>query len=149
MGWLFTRNQTRKELVAENTHSWERTKEDGTHLKAVALKHCYRGNFFSGVLWTVWEYTYTNLDGTIKEVKRWIGCDLCRYQKNYGWGYKDMSESAHPFYYSCPLGYLNMVPVVCEEWRKGVREYHAKALEKRRNKKQYVFVHGLPVLIGE
>jgi hypothetical protein len=37
-----------------------------------------------------------------------------------------MSEQVHPYYYSCPLAYLDMVPEVkCEEWRALVREYHA------------------------
>jgi hypothetical protein len=37
----------------------------------------------------------------------------------------------HPYFYSCPLGYLAMVPQVeCEDWRKVVREYHAKRTKK-------------------
>ena len=40
-----------------------------------------------------------------------------------------MDESVHPFFYSCPLGYLEMVPIETSggnpEWRVGVRAYHA------------------------
>lgn len=96
---------------------------------------CYRGNVHSGVLWTVWTITDSS---TGAEIDRFIGCDLLRYVKGqdpgYAWGNKSLEESSHPYYYSCPLGYLAMVPqVACEEWRKGVREYHAK-----RNKKLIV-----------
>lgn len=41
-----------------------------------------------------------------------------------GWGYKPIEESMHPFYYSCPLRFLKLAPVACEEWRAKVREYH-------------------------
>jgi len=37
-----------------------------------------------------------------------------------------MCESMHPYYYSCPLAYLDAVPVACEEWRQLVLQYHAK-----------------------
>lgn len=40
------------------------------------------------------------------------------------WGYKDMGESSHPYYYDCPLGLLDLAPVACQEWRDGVRAYH-------------------------
>ncbi len=62
--------------------------------------------------------------------ERYIGCDLLRCERGYGWGYKDLCESVHPYYYSCPLAYLEMVPVACETWRERVREYHAR--QKRR-----------------
>ena len=46
----------------------------------------------------------------------------------FKWGYKDMDESMHPYYYDCPLWLLNATrPEGREEstWRKAVREYHA------------------------
>jgi hypothetical protein len=68
-------------------------------------------------------------------VERWITCDLLRHRKDYGWGYKDMDESLHPCYYSCPLGYLKMVPIEQYggnvEWRSGVQAYHARQQKKR------------------
>jgi hypothetical protein len=46
-----------------------------------------------------------------------------------------MDESVFPYYFSCPLKYLEMVPLEQyggnAEWRKGVQEYHA---EKRRRR---------------
>jgi hypothetical protein len=48
----------------------------------------------------------------------------------YRWGYKDMDESMHPFYYNCPLKFLGMAPVANEEWREKVREYHAEGVRR-------------------
>jgi hypothetical protein len=42
-----------------------------------------------------------------------------------GWGYKILEESAHPFYYDCPLRLLKIAPVTCQEWRTKVRVYYA------------------------
>lgn len=107
MGWSFLMDATRKDLIRELTHETETRK---------CLKKCTRGN----VLWTVWEYRAE--DG---ETKRYIGCDLMQKQRGYGWGYKDMCESVHPYYYSCPLSYLKLAPVASEEWRAEVHKYHA------------------------
>lgn len=40
------------------------------------------------------------------------------------WGYKTMSEAEGPYYYSCPLDYLGMTPVVNAKWREKVHNYH-------------------------
>jgi len=46
------------------------------------------------------------------------------------WGYKSLIEAMHPFYYSCPLSFLEMVPAgspeVCPEWRAMVRKWHVE-----------------------
>ena len=134
MGWLFKSGSTRRDLIEERTKSWER--ESGEMLmKSTCLAHCYRGNVFSGVLWSVWERTFTNDNEELQPTERWIQCDLLKYQRDYGWGYKDMEESMHPYYYSCPRKYLEMVPLDVyggnPEWREGVREYHARQKERR------------------
>jgi hypothetical protein len=135
MGWLFTRGSTRKGLIVERTKNWEAEGEKGEMVKTVCLAHCYRGNFYSGVLWTVWERVFTKDGQQTKPTARWIGCDLLRYQTGYGWGYKDMEESMHPYYYSCPKKYLDLVPIDqfggCEKWREGVKEYHRRQKERR------------------
>lgn len=107
MGWLFTQGQTRKELIAHLTQDEDNSK---------CLKHCTRGN----VLWTVREYVDQE-----KKVIKYIGCDLMK-SDGYGWGYKDMSESVHPYYYTCPLSYLKMTPVANKDWRTKVYAYHTK-----------------------
>lgn len=79
-------------------------------VKSSCLAHCFRGGRFSGVLWSVWERTFEG--GKARPTERWIQCDLLRYSRsNEGWGYKDMEESMHPYFYSCPLGYLEIVPL--------------------------------------
>jgi hypothetical protein len=42
-----------------------------------------------------------------------------------GSGYKGMDECEHPYYYSCPVEYLDLAPQACAEWRARVRRYHA------------------------
>lgn len=123
-------------MIAERAENWERTTPEGMTVKSVCLAHCYRGGAFSGVLWTAWERTFVK-DGTEAEpTERWIGCDLLRYQKDFGWGFKDMEESMHPYYYSCPLKYLSLVPIDQyggnAEWRENVQRYHARQQAKRR-----------------
>ena len=111
MGWLFTQYQTRKELIQRRTRSAEF--EGVIHS---CLRHAAVGN----VLWTVWEIT-----GSGGQVQRYIGCDLMACERGYGWGYKDLCESMGPCYYSCPLGYLDMVPVADAAWREQVHAWHA------------------------
>jgi antirestriction protein len=54
-----------------------------------------------------------------------------------------MEESMGPYYYSCPLGYLDKVPVVTNPgWRDCVRNYHAELAAKRQAKR----LRGLLVL---
>ncbi|MGH8627557.1 MAG: hypothetical protein ACREYC_20580, partial [Gammaproteobacteria bacterium] len=57
--------------------------------------------------------------------ERYIAVDLLAYQGRT-WGYKDLYEVEHPYYYSCPFGYLERVPAECEAWREGVRAYHRR-----------------------
>lgn len=114
MGWTYGHTR-RRDLVRELVEP----QVSGNK----CLRSCYRGNVHSGVLWGVWE----SVDG-----RRWITCDLLQYDPvDKLWGYKDMDESMHPYRYSCPLSYLEMVPVACHEWRMGVYAYHEK-LERRR-----------------
>jgi hypothetical protein len=104
MGWLFC-EPTRKDLI--------RHLVEGNG--ATVYAHCTVGN----TLWTV--------EQGVKD--RFIGCYLLskasRHPEHCRWGYKDMCESMHPYYYTCPLSYLDMVPVASEEWRERVRRYHA------------------------
>lgn len=117
MGWTFTKEATRADIIAECIQEWS----NGTHASRT-LRHCLKGN----TLWSVREIT----DKRTGTTERYIGCDLLIGQRGYGWGYKDLCESMDPYYYSCPLAYLDMVTVACEVWRERVREYHAH--QKRR-----------------
>lgn len=138
MGWLFKPGYSRKDLIRERTEDWERSGNDETVVRTSCLKHCYRGGVFSGVLWSVWERTFLQDDNEAQPSERWITCDLLRCQQG-DWGYKDMDESMHPFYYSCPLGYLVLVPIDRyggnEEWREAVQSHHQSQRDKRQRKK--------------
>jgi len=46
------------------------------------------------------------------------------------WGFKDIPECMGPYYFKCPLKFLEMAPEVNANWRDGVREYHKE--QKRR-----------------
>jgi len=111
MGWLFKGGYTRRAMIADRTKNWDRTSDDGMLVESACLNHCYRGGIGSGVLWSVWERTFTKEGQLVQATERWIECDLLRYQRGFGWGYKDMEESMHPYYYSCPLSYLELVPI--------------------------------------
>jgi hypothetical protein len=136
MGWYYTET-TKKQLIESRIKPWENIRGD-LKVNSQCIAHCYRGNRFSGVLYMVLEHTRTNIvTGEVKMTDRWIEVDLLRYHSGM-WGYKDMEESMHPYYYSCPLSYLAMVPnVTSEEWRAGVQKYHARSLEKRRINRQF------------
>ena len=91
MGWLFRCGSTRRGLIEERIEGWERSNTDGLVITSTCLAHCYRGGSFSGVLWSVWERTFTKDGEEAEPTQRWIQCDLLRYSKHDGaWGYKDM-----------------------------------------------------------
>lgn len=106
MGW-YVEQTTRKDKIASLT-------ETGRE-EVKCLRHCYRGNAYRGVLWAVWE----------DPAGRHITCDVLEYRDNTWWN-KPLCEEMGPCYYSCPLGYLDMVPPVNADWRESVREYHNK-----------------------
>ena len=121
MGWLFPYGATRKDVIAECI-------ADNSHTKT--LRHCCRGN----VLWVLRETTKP--DG----ITRWILCVVLQRDNRSGdWGYKDMDESMHPYYFTCPVSYLDAAtePVnkYAEEWRKAVREYAANMKRVRAEKR--------------
>lgn len=140
MGWLFTPGSTRKSQIRERTEGWERVNAEGTTVKSRCLAHCFRGGAFSGVLWTVWERSFERDGQQAQPAQRRIACDLLQYRTGFGWGYKDMDESMHPYFYSCPLKYLAMVPIEQfggnAEWRAVVHEYHAELQAKRRARRE-------------
>lgn len=114
MGWLFTHAAGKADIIREliapeenETRRWE------------TIAHCVRGN----VLWAVIEITYKQEH---RGNKRFIACYLLAKENGCGWGYKAMDESMHPYYYSCPLKYLDMAPVANADWRTKVRHHYRK-----------------------
>lgn len=110
-GW-YTRKDVIRHLI----------KDDEPRLKTLA--HCVRGN----ILWTVQKWDNT--------ADPFIGCYILlgpvKGDGNdpYACGYKGMDESVHPYYYNCPVRYLDMAPEVCPEWRAIVRKHAAARATK-------------------
>ena len=139
MGW-FGRTGSRKELIADLTKP-EVQQAGAKRIEYETLQHCYRGNAYSGILWSVVEKRNATNDLQPSKVKyRMIRCDLMRYSDGM-WQHKPMVEASHPYYYSCPKKYLRITEgspaeVQCSAWREKVREYHETAAQKRLKKKQ-------------
>ncbi|MGY6272930.1 hypothetical protein ACXIUT_24915 [Achromobacter denitrificans] len=118
MGWYFS-HQSRSQVIAKLIEPLE------TELASVkVIAHTLHGN----VLWSVTEVT-AKVEGVHPDLApgqslRYIRCDLLE-RSGGEWGYKPLEESMHPYYYSCPLSYLDMAPEQSEAWRAGVRTYHA------------------------
>lgn len=105
------------------------------------LAHCYRGNSFSGVLWSVHELTYERLLGSpagtpVPPPYRWICCDIMQFRreaKDANWWYKPLTEIDEPVVTSCPPSYLDMVPLgdsTSEAWRERVKSTAAEIAAK-------------------
>jgi hypothetical protein len=45
-----------------------------------------------------------------------------------GWSYTEVPECLGPLRFSCPLRFLNLVPIASRAWRKRVRVFHASTL---------------------
>lgn len=133
MGWTYPYGVDRKQLIAQRVEGWERVTGEML-VRSTCLKHCYRGGVFSGVLWSVWERTFTKDGDEVQPSERWIQCDLLRCDRGE-WGYKDMEESMFPYYFSCPLSYLELVPIDRyggnADWREQVAEHHRRRANKR------------------
>jgi hypothetical protein len=114
MGWLYGYSWKTKHDIIRHCTGPEML---GTSLTVLA--HTCVGNH----LWCVLQPT----DGK----PPFIGlCLLSKDRKDGIWGYKDMTESMHPYYYDCPLCYLDLAPQPEGEsaasWREGVLAYHEK-----------------------
>jgi len=112
MGWSFAWVDVgRKAHIESLTH--QRHFSEGY----VPLEHRVVGNH-------VWQLV------KMPDGRKFICLDLIAKQRNGGWGYKGMSEDMGPNYYDCPLSLLDKADPVdvgyAVEWRKAVREYHAK-----------------------
>ena len=87
-----------------------------TSVKVVRQTSTYYGRHF----WTLYE----TADG-----RRFIHLDLIEKAGN-GWGYKGMSEEAHPFYYDCPSSLLAEAGETTSKdvlaWREKVRAFHER-----------------------
>ena len=118
MGWYFSR-QIRGQLIRELIEP-----QETESARSDVIAHTLRGN----VLWSVVRITVKQA-GFMKlaagDSINVIRCDLLQGSGGE-WGHKPLDESMHPYYYSCPLRYLDMAPVRSAEWREGVLAHHAR-----------------------
>ena len=118
MGWTYVRT-SRDQLIRELT-----APQNGECVRSEVIDHTLVGN----VLWTVVRITAKQASTTglsAGESVCLIGCNLLE-SAGCEWGYKALTEAEHPYYYSCPLRYLDMAPVQSPEWREGVLAHHAR-----------------------
>ncbi|EDS7122094.1 hypothetical protein QEA29_003883 [Salmonella enterica] len=118
MGWLFCCD-SRSALIEHLTRT-----DENDAVRFQTLKYALRGN----IIWAVVQVTAKQNNDFLAlkkdESLNLIFCHLL--QKSEGlWGYKSLCEDTFPLYYTCPLRYLELAPVVrCASWRESVRVYH-------------------------
>ena len=122
MGWTFVR-QTRDQLIRELL-----APQASERACCEVIDHTLDGD----VLWTVVRVTARQagvMGLAAGESVCYIGCHLLE-SSGGDWGYKSLDESVHPYYYSCPLRYLDMAPVRCATWRARVHAFHQQPTRK-------------------
>lgn len=119
MGWLFT-HLNQAQLVASLVQP-----RSSASTSVEVLEH----HLADRVLWSFTKVT-SKEDGWNQlkagESLVFIRCDLLESSGD-GWGYKPLEESMHPYYFSCPLHFLELAPEQCPEWRAAVRQFHDNA----------------------
>lgn len=84
-------------------------------------------------LWTVWERT-EHKSGEV--VDRYISLFVLQYQ-NDTWGAKEYREEVHPYFYTCPVRFLELAPEVRNQaWRDLVVKHHKEMGRRRELVKQ-------------
>ncbi|HEY3331960.1 MAG TPA: hypothetical protein VGK19_18150 [Capsulimonadaceae bacterium] len=135
MGWYGTRNASKSDIIKEQVedrhyilHAEGNDMTLDPNKKGVCIAHKCLGSH----LWMVISVqTRADVNSEFVEIDRYIELNLIR-KMDGGYGYKPICESSHPYYYSCPLSYLDMVPVdkypksVNLEWRKVILDEDAK-----------------------
>jgi hypothetical protein len=118
MGWLFPHTtSTKKSLVDMIRQDWTM----GGHT-IHATKSVGKG------LWVL--ATPKNLDKPV--------IFFYLMEKAGTWGYKDLSEEEHPYYYDCPIDWLDKAPVLSQPWRDGVHANLKKKIELKEAAKKIV-----------
>lgn len=122
MGWFFSHN-SRRELIDDLTR--ESISPEGEVFRT--LQKCFRGN-------TMYALHESGQKGNLH---KWIGIYLIQRGGPY-WGYKAMSEDMHPYYYDCPVSFLDEADEpttkAASEWRAIVRDLAAKRVMKKPKK---------------
>lgn len=120
MGWLFTQNQTRRQLIENLTADFETANRKNRTFK----RYCNGNTLFA---------VHEVINKDTGEITRYIGVYLMQRDQGFGWGYKDMDESCGPYQYGCPLSFFDLVPDpggYATDWRRHNREHHARRFQK-------------------
>ena len=112
--------------------TWESKDKDGNILSThKVLKSSMVGAVY---------YAAVTTEKPGKETEVWAAVFLtCGRVKHDGciWGYKDMDETMHPYYYDCPASILALLTPTdskcANEWREGCRRKIAERAERRKN----------------
>lgn len=115
MGWFYT-HESRDALI----QSLVRT-EENERVRITTVRHTVFGDVMWAVVGVTAKQDIISLDAG--ESGLFIQCYLLR-QAGRMWGYKALSESDGPCYYTCPLSYLKLVPALCTPWREKVLAWH-------------------------
>ncbi len=108
MGWTFSPSWNTKEKLVETL---KRDFPAGSKHRLVVEER-------TNILWSVAPFRGSTI----------IVCDLLEPSPN-GWGYKSMDELMGPYYYSCPLEFLEETDNSSfknEQWRLNVIQYNSK-----------------------
>jgi len=124
MGSTIFRDYNKQDMIDHLKQPFENEKVCGK-----TVTSCVFGN----TMWSVVE-VIAKVDGAyglaVGESLRFIALHLLEKHGDYGWGYKDMCEAMSPYYYNCPLTYLNITPEKSPEWRAKVRAWHAEQKDR-------------------
>lgn len=119
MGWYYSHDASRRDIIDELTPD---RVTDGKVFRT--LRKCFRGN-------TMYALHESGPEG---ETKKWIGVYLLQ-RSDIGWGYKPMDETMHPYYFDCPVSYLDAADEPASEdarkWREEVRARAAARAAKK------------------
>ena len=126
MGYTYIDGMTRQGMVDYLTKPSSFTTTKGIFRSMRTLAKSLRGS----QLWVVTEVTDRDLNAGTETVEKVINLHLLDCYAHCC-GYKSFGEAEHPYYYDCPLKYLDMAPVKCQEWRDGVRKRLADKAAKR------------------
>lgn len=93
--------------------TWSRVSGNASYL---CERHVVRGN----IIWSIWNKVEPG-----KPDYRFIQCTLLTKAPDEQWDVRSWDETAGPFYYTCPISFLNDVPepdsIFAREWRQKVR----------------------------
>ena len=119
--------------------TWESKDKDGNIISSHrVLKSSMVGSTY---------YAAVTTERQGKESKVWaavfLTCGKTKHDDTI-WGYKDMDETEHPYYYDCPAGVLSLLTPTdnkcANEWREECRKKMAKKAELRKGGQKPLFV---------